>query len=122
MSQYPETLDHMLAAWNERDPERIRDHLNRALTDDVEFCDPQHHVTGRDAFEAMVREFRKNLPDAVCRRTSGCDSHHHLHRYEWTVSVGDEVLVPGFDVTAVDEHGKVCRVDGFFGPIPPPQD
>ena len=118
MASYPESLDHMLAAWNERDPERIRGHLERALADDVEFCDPQHHVTGLDAFETMVREFRKNLPDAVCRRTSGLDAHHHLYRYEWSVSVGDEVLVPGFDVTAVNGDGKVFRVDGFFGPIP----
>ena len=42
MPQHPEALDHMLAAWNERDPERIRGHLNQALSEDVEFCDPQN--------------------------------------------------------------------------------
>ncbi len=120
MPAYPETFDHMINAWNERDPERIRGHLDRALSDDVEFCDPQHHTHGIDEFEAMVRQFRTDLPDAVCARTSGMDAHHHLYRYAWSVSVGDEVLVPGFDVAAVDSAGRVCRVDGFFGPLPEP--
>jgi len=119
MAEHPEALDHMLAAWNERDLDRVRGHLDRALADDVEFCDPQNHVRGIDAFEKMVREFRTSLPEAVCARASGLDAHHHLFRYDWTVSVGDEVLVPGFDVTAVDENGRVTRVDGFFGPLPP---
>jgi hypothetical protein len=119
MSEYPETFDHMLAAWNERDPGKIRGHLERALADDVEFCDPQHHVTGLDAFEKMVRDFRENLPDAVCARTSGVDSHHNRFRYEWSVSSGGEVLVPGFDVVAVNADNRVERVDGFFGPLPP---
>ena len=119
MAEYPETLDFMLAAWNERDLDKIRGHLERSLSADVEFCDPQHHVTGIDAFEKMVREFRTNIPDAVCARTSGVDSHHNRIRYEWTVSQGGEVLVPGFDVVAIDDNNHVERVDGFFGPLPP---
>lgn len=118
MSDYPETFDHMLAAWNERDPAKIRGHLERALADDVEFCDPQHHVTGLDAFEKMVKDFRANLPDAVCARTSGVDAHHNRFRYEWSVSSGGELLVPGFDVVAVNADNRVERVDGFFGPLP----
>jgi hypothetical protein len=118
MADHPETFDQMLAAWNERDLDKIRAHLDRALTTDVEFCDPQHHVTGRDAFEDMVKAFRTDLPDAVCARTSGVDSHHNRFRYEWSVSVGGEVLVPGFDVVAVDSDNRIERVDGFFGPLP----
>ena len=118
MANHPEALEHMLAAWNERDPERIRGHLDRALADDVVFCDPQNHVTGLDAFEAMVREFRKDLPEAVCARTTSLDTHHNLYRYEWSVSVNGEVMVPGFDVARVNDQGRVERIDGFFGPIP----
>lgn len=112
-------FDEMLAAWNERDLDRIRGHLDAALTDDVEFCDPQHHVTGRDAFEKMVRDFRTNLPDARCERASGIDSHHDRHRYAWNVYDGDKLVVPGFDVVQTADDGRVARVDGFFGPLPP---
>jgi hypothetical protein len=118
MTDYPQSFDHMMGAWNERDPEKIRGLLDLALSNDVEFCDPQHHTHGIDEFEAMVRQFRNDIPDAVCARSTGIDAHHHLYRYEWTVSANDELLVPGFDVAAVNEAGKVCRVDGFFGPLP----
>jgi len=119
MADHPVSFDHMIAAWNEHDLDRIRGHLDLALNPGVEFCDPQNHTRGIDEFEAMVREFRTSIPEAVCAIASGIDAHHHLHRYDWTVSVGDEVLVPGFDVVAVDGDGKVLRVDGFFGPVPP---
>ena len=118
MSDYPESFDHMINAWNERDLDKIRGHLDLALADDVEFCDPSNHTHGIDEFEAMVRNFRAEIPDAVCARATGVDSHHHLYRYEWTVSANGEVLVPGFDVAAVNADGKVTRVDGFFGPLP----
>jgi hypothetical protein len=118
MPDYPESFDHMINAWNERDPDKIRHHLDLALADDVEFCDPQHHTHGKDEFEAMVRQFRADIPDADCARSTGIDTHHHLYRYAWTVSANGELLVPGFDVAAVNKDGKVCRVDGFFGPLP----
>jgi hypothetical protein len=119
MEDHPRTLDDMLAAWNERDPDKVRGHLDRALAPDVVFCDPANYVVGIDAFEAMVRKFRADLPEAVCARTSGLDGHHGRYRYDWSVSVDGKVLVPGADVTTLNEGGRVERVDGFFGPLPP---
>jgi hypothetical protein len=110
-------LDRMLAAWNERDPGKIRGHLDAALAPEVEFCDPQHHIVGIDRFEAMVREFRAAIPNANCLRTSALDGHHDRVRYTWEVRDGETLLVPGFDVTTVAEDGSVLRVDGFFGPF-----
>jgi len=119
MSDYPATLDHMLAAWNEREPAKVRGHLEQALARDVRFIDPTHDITGIDAFEAMVHEFRQKFPDAVCSRASGIDSHHLLHRYNWEIHRGGELMVPGFDVLETDASGRVAQVLGFFGPLPP---
>ncbi|MFT4572597.1 MAG: hypothetical protein ACI8TX_002953 [Hyphomicrobiaceae bacterium] len=110
-------LKHMLAAWNERDPEKIRGHLELALAPEVEFCDPQHHVTGLDRFETMVREFRAGIPDARCAHTSELDAHHNRVRYSWGVYDGENLLVPGFDVVTFADDGRVLRIDGFFGPL-----
>jgi hypothetical protein len=112
-----DALDHMLAAWNERDPDRIRGHLDKALSPQVEFCDPQHHLAGIDRFEEMVRNFRVMLPQARCLRTSAVDAHHNRVRYAWAVYDGEHLAVPGFDVTTLAEDGRVLRVDGFFGPL-----
>jgi hypothetical protein len=118
MSDYPKTFDHMLAAWNEREPAKVRGHLEQALHPEVHFVDPSNDITGVDAFEAMVHEFRAKFPDAVCSRASGVDGHHRLYRYEWAIHRGDTLLIPGFDVVEADEAGRVTRVLGFFGPLP----
>jgi hypothetical protein len=118
MSDYPETLDSMLAAWNERVPVNVRGHLERALAPAVHFVDPTNDVVGIDAFEAMVHEFRRNFPDAVCSRASGLDSHHQLYRYNWESHRGAELMLQGFDVVETEPSGKVLKVLGFFGPLP----
>ncbi|MEM9488808.1 MAG: nuclear transport factor 2 family protein [Myxococcota bacterium] len=109
----------MLAAWNERDPDQIRGHLERALAPDVEFIDPSISTRGIDEFEANVRNFRARFPDAVCSRSSGVDGHHHLFRYDWAIHQGDKVVLPGFVGAEIDADGLVRRVLGFFGPLPP---
>lgn len=78
MADYPESFDHMLAAWNETDPGRVRGHLERALAPDVEFIDPSVVARGIDEFEANVHEVHKRLPGATYHRTSGVDGHHLL--------------------------------------------
>ena len=118
MTSCPEAFDHMLAAWNERDPQRVRAHLERALAPNVEFIDPSVETHGIDEFEANVHDVHRQLPGAEYSRTSGVDSHHRLHRYSWQISRDGEVLLPGFDVTEVDDDGMVTRVLGFFGPLP----
>lgn len=118
MSDYPECLDHMLAAWNEPEPSLVRGHLDRALASGIRFVDPSIDVTGIDGFEANVHEVKTKLPGAVYSRTSDVDSQHGFHRYHWAIHKDGELVVPGFDVTETDESGRVVCVIGFFGPVP----
>lgn len=115
---HPNSLDQMLAAWNETDPSMVRSHLESALASGVEFIDPSVETHGLDEFEANVHHVQASIPGAVYSRTSGVDSHHGLHRYSWQISRHGETVVTGFDVTEVDGDGKVSRVLGFFGPLP----
>ena len=115
---HPESLDHMLAAWNEPDTSKVRAHLDRALGADVEFIDPSIVTRGIDEFEANVRAVHVRIPGAEYVRTSGVDSHHDLYRYTWEIRTHGRVLLQGFDVTEVDDAGYVSRVLGFFGPLP----
>ncbi len=118
MSDYPESFDHMLAAWNESDSTLVRGHLDRALAPNVRFVDPSIDVTGIDGFEANVHDVHAKLPGAVYSRTSGVDSHHGFHRYRWAIHLNGELLVPGFDVAETDDSGRIVCVIGFFGPVP----
>lgn len=109
----------MLAAWNETEVERSRQHLNHALAEDVVFIDPTIVTTGIDEFERNVRRFRLAFPDARCLRTSNFDTHHRLYRYNWEIKRSNETLVVGFDVVELNEANQVARVLGFFGPLQP---
>lgn len=120
MPAAPESFAHMLAAWNERDLKKIRAHLNKALAVDVEFVDPNYAINGIAAFAQMVKDFRTKYPDAACIRTSGIDVHHDRARYSWSVIIDAANRVDGFDTVQFSARsGKVKRVDGFFGPLPP---
>ena len=118
MPNYPESFDHMLAAWNESDATRVRGHLEQALAPNVRFVDPSIDVTGIDGFEANVHEVHARLPGAVYSRTSGVDSQHGFHRYHWAIHQNERLVVAGFDVVETDESGRVVCVIGFFGPVP----
>ena len=118
MTTYPASLDHMLAAWNEPDPAKVRGHLDGALVSGVEFIDPTIHTRGIDEFEANVHQVHQQLPGALYERSTGVDSHNNLYRYGWQISVDGTVVMPGFDVAEVDGAGKIFRVLGFFGELP----
>jgi hypothetical protein len=112
-------FDHYFAMWNETDPDRARAHLDQAVTEDFEFCDPLHHHTGRDALFANVVSVQADFPGARFMVASRVDSHHDRHRYHWVMLSADGTLiVQGFDVATVAENGLFERIDGFFGDLP----
>ncbi|MEM8547692.1 MAG: hypothetical protein AAGF46_05955 [Pseudomonadota bacterium] len=120
MSDVPESLEHMLAAWNERTPSRVRAHLNQALSPEVRFVDPSIDVIGIDGFEANVHEVHQQNPGAVYSRASKVDSQHGFHRYHWAIhTAAGDLLLKGFDVVETDSDRLVRCVIGFFGELRP---
>ena len=109
---------HYLAMWNERDPDRVRGHLDQAVADDVLFVDPVNVTRGPDEMEAMVLELLAEQPGARFEVASGYDGHHGRYRYRWNMHVDGSRVVEGFDVTTVNDAGMIERIDGFFGPLP----
>lgn len=103
--------------WNERDLELVRSHLDRAVSEDVEFCDPLEHHVGRDALERNVRTFRSRYREARFEVVSDVDSHHNRVRYRWDFSIRGRIFVEGLDIATVSDAGLIERVDGFFGPL-----
>lgn len=119
MSDIPDAFDDMLAAWNERDPAKVRGHLDRALADDVHFVDPSVDLRGIDAFEENVHHVQAQIPGAAYSRTSAVDEQHGYHRYHWAIHLDGELVLEGFDVALLDDAGRVVEVIGFFGPLAP---
>ena len=119
MKQIPEAFSNMLAAWNERDLTQIRTHIDKSIAENIVFADPANFIHGKDAFEVMIKSFRQKYPESVCARTSGIDWHNNRYLYRWEITVGETLIVAGFDVAQVNENGLVERIDGFFGDLPP---
>ena len=94
MTDVPDSLDQMLAAWNETDPGEVRAHLDRALAPQVRFVDPSVDIVGVEAFEANIHHVHEQLPGATYSRTSEIDHHHNHHRYHWAIHSGGELFWP----------------------------
>ena len=119
MSLFPiPAFDHYWKMWNELDISLVRQHLDRAVTEDFIFCDPLEFHSGRDALEENVRSFRTKYSAAEFVMASGVDTHHNRYRYRWDFTIGGKVYLEGFDVSTVTESGLIQRVDGFFGDLP----
>ena len=119
MPDHPEAFEHMLAAWNEADPSRVRAHLEKALAPDVRFVDPTIEVTDIDGFEENVHKVHADNPGYVYSRASNVDSQHGFHRYHWAIHTQEgDLVLPGFDVVETDSEGRVATVIGFFGELP----
>lgn len=113
----PESMQHYLRMWNERDLGKVRAHLDRAVSESCIWVDPQNDHVGRDGLEENVRGFRTKFPDADLGLASNVDGHHQRYRYEWVIQVKGETLIRGADVATLDDHGLIERVDGFFGEL-----
>jgi hypothetical protein len=119
MPTLPECFGKLLAAWNEFDPDKLQELVEAALTEDIAFTDPHYQIVGREAFIKQVHEVRAREGQARLMPTSGVDMHHDRARYSWALVRADGSRFEGFDAVALDtKQGKICRIDGFFGPLP----
>ena len=79
----PEPLVSYWTAWNESDLERIPQHLDVAVTEDVEWNDPRDGFVGISELEATIRRLRASKPGYRFVIASEIDHHHHRLRYRW---------------------------------------
>ncbi|MBU2083579.1 MAG: hypothetical protein KJ801_05985 [Alphaproteobacteria bacterium] len=105
----------MLAVWNASDESEVRTLADSALEHNVHFVDPNHNIMGRDAFVEMVHLVKSKIPGAVYSRTSRVDVQNNHCRYHWAIHMKESLLMAGFDVTEVNDAGKIVKVIGFFG-------
>lgn len=115
MAAYIENLDRMLAVWNTQDGLEKRALTESALERNVHFVDPNHNIIGREAFLQMVDSVQAQVPGAVYSRASQVDMQNNHCRYHWAIHLNNKLLMPGFDVTEVNDAGRIVKVIGFFG-------
>jgi hypothetical protein len=119
MSDVTTIVDTYLAMWNETDPKRRAQLIERAWTDDGRYSDPMLEAEGPAAIGAMVAGVQAKFPGHRFRRLSGVDTHHDQLRFAWDlVTAEGGVVVAGIDVGTLGADGRLRRVTGFFGEVP----
>lgn len=117
MSDYPENLERMMTVWNTKDSAEKAKLVETALEHNIHFVDPKYNIIGRQAFLDMVDATQAEFPGASYHRDGQVEGHNNHYRYHWAVRMGDQTVMKGFDVTEVNDAGKVVKVMGFFGEL-----
>lgn len=114
------TVDGYLAAYGEPDAQRRAELVATAWAEDGRLLDPPLTGEGRDGIAAMGDALQHQFPGHRFRRSSGVDLHHDHLRYTWElVSPAGEVVLTGLDVAELAPDGRLRKVVGFFGDVPP---
>jgi len=119
MSSVTAMVDTYLAMWNETDPTRRAQQIERAWTGDGHYVDPQLEAAGHAAINEMVAAVQARFPGHRFRRVSGIDTHHNQLRFAWELASPDgAIVVAGIDVGGIAPDGRLARITGFFGELP----
>ena len=74
-------VDTYLATWNETDPKRRAQLIERAWAGDGRYADPMLEARGHAALGEMVAGVQSKFPGHRFRRRSGVDTHHDQLRF-----------------------------------------
>ena len=119
MSDVTTTVDTYLEMWNETDPRRRAEHIERVWTADGRYVDPLQEAEGHTAIAEMVAGVQAKFPGHRFRRISAVDAHHDEVRFGWDLAAPNgAVVVAGIDVGGLAPDGRLRRITGFFGELP----
>ena len=119
MKPYEENLGKMMAIWNTPDVDEQRALAQAAFEHNIHFADPNHNTIGHEPFLAMVAQLQAKIPGASYAANSAIDMQNNFCRYHWKIDLDGKRVMNGFDMTEVNDAGKIVKVIGFFGSLTP---
>lgn len=103
--------------WNETDPQRRRELVAEALTDNASYLDPLMAGNGTDEISAMIGAAQEQYPGHRFELVDGPDTHHDRVRFTWSLGPADgEPIAIGVDFATTAEDGRMQDVTGFLEP------
>jgi hypothetical protein len=107
------------ASWNEPDEGKRAALLDDSWADDGVYQDPTGTAEGRAALVAHIGGFHAMFPGRSIDFASGVDVTDAGIRWAWVMRNGDAVELEGMDYAELAPDGRIRRIAGFFGPLPP---
>jgi len=115
-----------IEAWSSPDEAVRRELLDMSLADDASYTDPAYEVRGREEIATHIgRSLSGEAYDGAGAGgripiSSGADQHHGMIRFAWVlVDPQDVPVLEGMDVVELTDDGRLQRITGFFGALPP---
>ena len=105
-----------IASFNESDPARRRELIDRVWADDATYLDPVMAGDGRDGIDRMVAAAQAQFPGHRFEPTLAPDAHHDRVRFGWRlVSEADGATVAaGTDFGVLTGDGRLRSITGFL--------
>jgi hypothetical protein len=120
VSDVTTTIDTYLASWTEADRAQRLRLIEQVWAPDGRLIDPPLGAEGHTGISEMAVAFQGQFPGHRFRRASGIDAHHEYLRFAWElVSPDGAVTLSGLDVGELAPGGRLRRISGFFGELPP---
>lgn len=120
MSNVNERVALYIAAWNEQDPKKRRELVERTFTDDGRYVDAHRNATGHAALDAMIDAAQRMFPGYRLRLISGIETHNGNVRFSWAAggTDGAPLYLGGTDFAAASADGRFQSVVGFVDAAP----
>ena len=113
-------VDTHLAAYCDPDAARRAEAVAAVWAEDGQLLDPPFDGTGREEIAAMTDVVLTHYAGHRFERTTQVDQHHGVARYGWALVAPDGTpAVTGTDVVELAADGRIARIVGFFGDLPP---
>lgn len=111
-------VDGYFAMWNETNPDRRRELIQKSWTPDAHYVNPVAAADGPDGLDTLVAGFHTQYANHHFQRTSTITVHHDRARWDWEL-VGPDGGAPvdtGTDFAVFMPDGRLREVTGFFEP------
>lgn len=114
------TIGTHLDAYGEPDEQRRAALIAQVWAEHGYLVDPPIDGSGHAGISDMAATVQSKFPDHTFQRTTGIDAHHSFARYGWKlVAPGGEVALTGLDIVEIGDDGRLQRIVGFLGDVPP---
>ena len=116
MNDITTTVTNYIDGWNEADPQRRAELLERTWADEASYVDPHFEAAGRDGIGELIGGVHQQYPGHTFVLVDGPDAHHDRVRFTWHLDGPDGTLAVGTDFATVADDGRLREVTGFLSP------
>jgi hypothetical protein len=122
MNNVNETVVRYIAAWNERDPKRRRDLVERTWAEDGGYVDAHRRGSGHAAIDALLATTQEQFPGYRVNLVSGIEAHNAFVRFSWAAGGTPEapLYLGGTDFATLAPDGRIKMIAGFTDAAPAP--